>query len=226
MIKTLTDLFEQVYFDEESENWEEEEISQEYDNSELEDDETIDRNDNDDEEIADNILNEDFDLQKADINISVKAIITDSKGRYLILKDALSTSKWWDLPGGHMDEQETELQSLSREIKEETQLDLIRANKLFERYLKLGNKNRRVIFFGAEVKGDIKLSEEHADYKWITLNAIPLYNLGVFADVLREYDKLRNLEKGKVAYHAHDSFLDHPVAVKDHQEYFQQSTKD
>lgn len=92
------------------------------------------------------------------------------------------------MPGGHIHDDEPIVEGLRREIREEAGLDnIVLGGELFTRDLKLGNVLRAVVFFSA-VSGstDVTLSEEHTDYRWITPEEIPDYNLGVFAPVIEE----------------------------------------
>ena len=52
--------------------------------------------------------------------VSVKALITDEQGRFMLCKDS---SGKWEIPGGGLDHGETFEQGLKREIKEEMDLD-------------------------------------------------------------------------------------------------------
>ena len=92
------------------------------------------------------------------------------------------------MPGGHIHDDEPIVEGLRREIREEAGLsDVVLNGELFTRDLKLGNTLRAVVFFSAVAEStDVKLSEEHTDYKWITANEIDDYNLGVFAPVIKE----------------------------------------
>ena len=53
--------------------------------------------------------------------VSVKALVADEQGRYLLVKDI---SGKWELPGGGLDHGETVEQGLRREIKEEMGLEI------------------------------------------------------------------------------------------------------
>lgn len=126
-------------------------------------------------------------FQKAeDIRLSTKAIILDPMGKILVLKDAYS--EYWDLPGGHVQDDETLEDGLRREVFEETGLLVTSSKQLFTKNLPLGNPatKRPVVFFIASTVGKITLSEEHTDAAWIDTKNLHVINLGVFMPVIIE----------------------------------------
>lgn len=68
---------------------------------------------------ANGVINQDHIGRKADylFRISMKAVITNSKGEVLTVKETGRT--WWDLPGGGMDHDEDIKSALARELYEE-----------------------------------------------------------------------------------------------------------
>ena len=97
-------------------------------------------------------------------------IVVFHKDAYLILH---YEEDHWDLPKGHIEENETHEQTAIRETKEETNLDVeimpgfketityfFRANDLIK---------KTVHFFVGEAKTkDVKLSHEHKGYDWLS----------------------------------------------------------
>jgi bis(5'-nucleosidyl)-tetraphosphatase len=83
----------------------------------------------------------------------------------------------WSFPKGHADPHETPLQAATRELKEETGLDLkelLQEEPLIESY-QFYRKNESVIktvyYFPAIVSGEIALQgEEIRDGRWLPLN--------------------------------------------------------
>ena len=98
----------------------------------------------------------DYMVKATDIGLSAKALITYHDDRILLLKDAYSS--WWDLPGGHLKNNETIEDGLRREIYEETGLLAFNIEQLFVRQLKLGHPPtpRPIVFFSANAHGKIK----------------------------------------------------------------------
>jgi len=126
----------------------------------------------------------DLTIKADDIKLSTKAIIKNEDGEILILKDAYSD--YWDLPGGHVQDEETIQDSLDREVNEESGLDILEAEEYMTTEMTLGKETKPVVFFIATAEGDVKLSKEHTDYEWISADEIKDYNLGKFSDILSE----------------------------------------
>lgn len=118
-----------------------------------------------------------------DIKISAKAVIRRN-GKILLLKD--DGTKFWDLPGGHLKEGETLEDGLIREVYEETTLKLKNLKQFTTEQLTLGKENKPVCFFICEADGEPKLSEEHLDFKWVSIDNINDFNTGVFEDIIED----------------------------------------
>ncbi len=111
-------------------------------------------------------------IQPKDSSTVCKAIITDDKGRVLLLKRTRYMKKFantWDLPGGHVHEGESNVAGLRREVTEETDLDLsaVEFSKTVD--------NRH--FFVCKVDNfDIKLSNEHSEYLFREVDDLDIDN--------------------------------------------------
>lgn len=111
-----------------------------------------------------------------------KALIRDSGGLVLILKDAHYGT--WDLPGGHIQQGESLLEGLSREVREETGLEP-HAYFLSKRQGPGGIYETKV----SGHKPPVTLSPEHTEYRWVELakaEVLAPYRLGS-----RELDRHR-----------------------------------
>jgi len=110
---------------------------------------------------------------KKDIAISVGAvpyIIENGKIKYLVL--FRRRSRIWEFPQGHMKEEEKELDTLHREVEEETgftRFDILEGFRQDYDTIDTHNKPKQVIMHIIEfVDDDIVLSEEHSNYSIVS----------------------------------------------------------
>ncbi|MDE3055223.1 MAG: NUDIX domain-containing protein [Verrucomicrobiota bacterium] len=87
-------------------------------------------------------------------------------------------SSYWGIPKGHAEEEETPWQAAERELLEETGLRcfrLVRKEPFVEEYCYTsarGPVSKRVLYFAAEVVGEILLQQEEVDDGiWMALSA-------------------------------------------------------
>lgn len=108
-----------------------------------------------------------FVATKAFIERDGKILILREAGKY---KDGTNVGSF-DVPGGRLTPGETWHESLTREVKEETNLDVIIGAPFFVgewRPTPHGEQWQVVgIFFRCEATGDIALSEDHDSFEWI-----------------------------------------------------------
>ncbi|HLB51077.1 MAG TPA: NUDIX domain-containing protein [Patescibacteria group bacterium] len=119
---------------------------------------------------------------------SVGAVIArDHEGRreYLLLRHNGGNGHW-DLPKGHVEDGETEEETMRREVREETGLTAIEHDpcfrtSIFIRYLARGAERRerinsgrclliikKVVFYLVVVRdGDVRISDEHQNHIWL-----------------------------------------------------------
>ena len=123
----------------------------------------------------------------------VRAIIKDSENNILILKrapDSRSNPRCWELPGGKVEPGESFDHAMIREIKEETNLNisLRRAMGIAQQDLPHIHSVHVIMTVNVD-SGDLKISDEHTDYRWASLEEIkslPLSNW--FESFLQEKD--------------------------------------
>jgi len=82
---------------------------------------------------------------------------------------------YWDLPKGHIEKGEKEIDAVKREVQEETGLEDIKIIDGFKEWIKyfFRHKNKTIFkmvtFYLAETKTkNIKISPEHIGYKWLS----------------------------------------------------------
>lgn len=96
---------------------------------------------------------------------------------YLLLhypSSARAKKPYWDLPKGHIEKGEKEVDTVKREVEEETGLKDAKIIKGFKEWIKYffkfkgENVFKIVVFYLAEAKtGNVKISEEHIGYNWL-----------------------------------------------------------
>ncbi|GAB4158953.1 MAG: (deoxy)nucleoside triphosphate pyrophosphohydrolase [Candidatus Dojkabacteria bacterium] len=105
--------------------------------------------------------------------IGQKALIINEEGKLLIIKRHKNNtvSLLWDLPGGRIDHGESLDKGLERELIEETKLELISIEKVINISTFTQKVNRSIqvirIIYLCRAKGNVELSEEHSESKWI-----------------------------------------------------------
>lgn len=116
-----------------------------------------------------------------DSNRVAKVVIFDEDFNILILETDNNPQfeGQWDLPGGHVMINENIIDGLIREVWEETGLIIINPEELY--------KKETTTFFTAELpKGDIRLSSEHKNYKFVPLESLDDYKISdKFRDAIR-----------------------------------------
>ena len=108
------------------------------------------------------------------IEIVAKTIIFDGSGRLLVLRrHANDTYRagLWDLPGGQVNIGENPSDGAKREAYEETGLtiSLLRPNHVASQ-IHGDCQVIKTVYTTRDYIGDIRLSSEHSEYDWITLN--------------------------------------------------------
>ncbi len=101
------------------------------------------------------------------------ALIKNDEGHVLVLERA--RSKTWSLPGGRLEKGEALDKALIREIKEETDLDVVKIKPFATNILTDPYQTKYCVYFETKVMNPsiIKISPEHTQYKWISLEDIP-----------------------------------------------------
>jgi 8-oxo-dGTP diphosphatase len=116
-----------------------------------------------------------------DSNRVAKVVIFDGDFNILILKTDNNPQfeGQWDLPGGHIMINENIIDGLIREVWEETGLIITNPDKFCEK--------GTTTFFTAELpKGAIRLSSEHKDHQFVSLEDLGNYEISdKFRDAIK-----------------------------------------
>lgn len=98
------------------------------------------------------------------------------EGEWLVLLIQHGSAKYWGFPKGHGEPGETPLTSAVRELKEETDLEVVQllSDSVLEVSYHFMHRGRRidksVWFFIAEVSGEVTLQQEEvSDARWVAL---------------------------------------------------------
>ncbi len=105
-------------------------------------------------------------------SIAVKAIIENKNGELLLIKRSKVDAHKpfvWEIPGGRLNYAENPFDGLKREIKEETGLEIDIKFPLSVHYFTKedGQKITMIVFFTKALSEEVKLSNEHLEYKWL-----------------------------------------------------------
>jgi 8-oxo-dGTP diphosphatase len=99
---------------------------------------------------------------------AAKAIIQDGD-KFLILKRTQEENDIWEIPGGRMEFGESLENTLHREVKEETNLEIIPKRIINSWDLIEDLRQISGVIYLCKIKsGELQLSHEHKDFQWIT----------------------------------------------------------
>ena len=130
-----------------------------------------------------------------ELQVGVKILLKNKDGKYLVV--CRSADKYpevgakWDIVGGRINPGFSLIENLKREVVEETGLEIKYEPKLItaQDILKKDWHIVRLIYLGI-ADGEVKLSNEHSEYKWLSLEDIS--NLepmdSYFKEVLARFD--------------------------------------
>ncbi len=124
--------------------------------------------------------------------VGQKAII-ENGGKVLVLFE--STQGNLDYPGGKIQEGETDfVEALKREVREETNLEIEVGDPFTTWYYEIskgrsmGKKIFLVAYRCTYISGELKLSDEHTDFRWVNKdNFMEIDTGGNYFAVLKKY---------------------------------------
>lgn len=114
--------------------------------------------------------------------VGIKALITDDEGKVLVLDSGewhlKHQTRHWDIPGGRIQEGHSALETLSREVAEETGINKIAKHEFFTAVISNfkdipidGHKVGLLLMIykvSVPQNSKIVLSNEHSGYEWVS----------------------------------------------------------
>jgi 8-oxo-dGTP pyrophosphatase MutT (NUDIX family) len=107
--------------------------------------------------------------------VSIKCIVKDTQGRYLLLKNERDI---WDFPGGKLLKGQKVIETVKKEVSEETCLKVEPKNLiLFDNYL-VNQVEVVIAIYDSTLLSDqpVQLSFEHSDYQFFSISEINSLN--------------------------------------------------
>lgn len=110
------------------------------------------------------------------LQVGVKIFLKNDEGKYLLVKRSAEKYKGasgsWDIVGGRIDPGSKLIQNLRREVKEETQLEILSEPVLIHAQDIIPNEEKHVVRLSyiGNTKGEPILdTTENTEYKWLTV---------------------------------------------------------
>jgi 8-oxo-dGTP diphosphatase len=120
-------------------------------------------------------------MSEKPFGLSVKALITDDEGRWLLLRRSMKSRFFrgeWDLPGGKLDPGERFDEAVVREVAEETGLRASVAGAAGVGEFELPAVHVVVLYVRAKASpGQVVLSGEHEAFEWVAPDKLLEMNL-------------------------------------------------
>ncbi len=117
------------------------------------------------------------------LQVGVKIFLKNTEGKYLILKRSPEkykvTNGSWDIVGGRINPGSLLIDNLRREVKEETQLEIISEPILLCAQDIIPNSEKHVVrlTYTGRTEGEPVLdTTENIEYKWVTIEEIKNMN--------------------------------------------------
>lgn len=113
---------------------------------------------------------------KMPYGLTVRGILKNNNDEILIVKrhpKSRTDPEMWELPGGKVEKGEHFADALVREIKEETNLEVNIGD--FAEAVQNDYMHKRTVqlmMYLEDAKGEVKISDEHTDWMWASLEKI------------------------------------------------------
>lgn len=135
-------------------------------------------------------------LQKNYFLVGQKCIVFNTEGKILLLKrsNKAGGSGEWSLPGGGLEKGEDTVESIKREVDEETQIEIYDIKLVNVITFIEGDDSVLMICYRAKTDSDkITLNWEHDEYKWVTREEVINENLSVtIKEIIKQSSSIVN----------------------------------
>ena len=106
----------------------------------------------------------------------MRSVVKNEEGKILVLRrhpKSKTNPHKWELPGGKIEKCEFFDEALIREVKEETNLD-VKVGDFCEAVQDdyVHKRTVQLIMYSKDVSGEVKISDEHDDWMWATIEEI------------------------------------------------------
>ena len=113
------------------------------------------------------------------LQVGVKAFLKNPEGKYLLVRRNMEKYKkasgTWDIVGGRIDPGTKLMDNLRREVKEETQLEILSEPRLICAQDIIPKDEHHIVrlTYTAETEGELILdTSENVEYKWLTIQEL------------------------------------------------------
>ena len=108
--------------------------------------------------------------------LTMRSVVKNEENKILVLRrhhKSRTNPHKWELPGGKTEKGELFDEALIREVKEETDLD-VKVGDFCEAVQDDYPHKRTVqlIMYSKDIKGEVKISDEHDDWMWASIDEI------------------------------------------------------
>jgi|7_EtaG_2_1085326.scaffolds.fasta_scaffold03793_7 8-oxo-dGTP pyrophosphatase MutT (NUDIX family) len=133
-----------------------------------------------------------FMAEEKDTKISCKVLIQDPEGKVFLVR--MTGFDMWDIPGGHAHSDEDFADAGTREVKEETNLDILNLTKIGEYDTNKHYADKHIFFLSKDYSGDIKLQMKEVD-EFVWVNPDELGDRKVSPEVTRAIEFSKVMEE-------------------------------
>ena len=128
--------------------------------------------------------------------LTMRSVVKNEENKILVLRrhpKSRTNPHKWELPGGKTEKGELFDEALIREVKEETDLD-VKVGDFCEAVQDDYPHKRTVqlIMYSKDIKGEVKISDEHDDWMWASIDEIKSL------DITSSLEKIIEKRNGKL----------------------------